>query len=167
MYYLNYVWRHGIPYGKGSTDPQVPRSYLIAMDPYRKRISVEEYLKGEFHRIVYDSALIDFRHLRSEEQAAWQKVEHDSFAWVRNQDHRLMWKEKYQFEKHLCRSCDVISPHGLSLASQKMTYQHLGDPLNTVTLHDILDNPVMRKTYAHDTLTGEFTELLLTEWEFP
>jgi len=44
------------------------------MDPYRKRISLEKHKEGHFDSVIYDSALLNFRHLTVEEQTAWHEI---------------------------------------------------------------------------------------------
>ncbi len=140
------------------------------MDPYRKRIAIERYILGKFKDIIYDSAFLDFRHLKPAEHTAWQKCilsedEDSMVAAIYNQDDRLILMEKYMFENKLCRSCIATSAHGIPLSLQKMYYKVLGDTVNGVVLWDINNHPVMFKTYATDEIAGEFTEILEELWD--
>lgn len=169
-YYRDYVWKEGIPYGIDAIDPSAPITYKIAMDPYRKRIAIEKNAKGDFESIIYDSALLDFRHLKPAEQTAWQKIilsenEQKVVAAIYNQDDRLILFETYVFEKKLCRSCLSTSGHGIPLSNQKMYYKTLGDSLNAVILFDINGHPVTYKCYEEEGDTGEFGELSEEVWD--
>jgi len=169
-YYRDYVWKEGIPYGIDPLPENAEMSYKIAMDPYRKRISIEKYKKGNFSEIVYDSALLDFRHLKSAEQTAWQKVIYDEkpdqiISHIRNQDDRLVFIETYRFEKDFCKECFAKSPHNVPISHQKMYYTSLQDAFNGVVLFDNNNHPVMFKEYQVDEGTGEFTELLEEQWD--
>ncbi len=169
-YYRDYIWKEGIPYGIESIDRTATLTYKIAMDPYRKRIAIERYELGVFKEIVYDSALLDFRHLKPAEHTAWQKCilfedDNCTTAAIYNQDDRLILIEKYAFENGFCRSCSATSGHGVPLSFQKMYYTLLGDSMNGVLLLDINDHPVMFKTYASNEITGEFSEVLEELWD--
>lgn len=173
-HYHDYCWKGGIPYGlraieEGSTT-RPSETYKIVMDPYRKRIAIEKYAGNDFFSIVYDSAFIDFRHLKSVEQIAWQKTavqtsEDRMVSQIRNQDDRLLFIETYLFEKERCRECQTHSPLGHLLSRQKMSYKSLGDAFDGVTLFDANERPVMRKRYAVDASTAEFTEVLEEIWD--
>lgn len=168
-HFKDYYWKGGIPYGISATEDLSEKNYKIVMDPYRKRISIEVYDKSVFSEVAYDSALFDFRHLKSPEQAAWQKVtvkdeENSMECLIRNQDDRLVFFETYWFEQGLCRDCVATSPHGYPLSKQHMFYKFLKDPINGVLLLDRHERPVMYKLYDADPHTGEFTKLLKEEW---
>src|ERR1700722_17709087 len=101
-FYHDYLWKNGIPYGLGTSleaisgDKEV---YKIAMDPYRKRSAIEKWHSGKFLQVIYDSALLDFRHLQPSEQTAWHKVnvheDNDNVvSEIRNQDDRTILIEK-------------------------------------------------------------------------
>ena len=63
-YYSDYYWKDGKPYGKDEINPnQSPFAYKIVQDPYFKRFSIEKYRQEHFEKNVYDSILLDFRHL--------------------------------------------------------------------------------------------------------
>lgn len=165
-FFKDYVWKDGIPYGIQPTNENLSgNSYKIVMDPYRKRISIENYLDGLFSHIVYDSYLLNFRHLNPASQTAWQKeLLPSGAALIRDQDDRIVFKETYVFEGDLCRECHVTSPHGVQLSIHKMYYKKFDDAFDGVILYDKNDRPVMQKTYAIDPESGQFTELLSEDW---
>ncbi len=165
--YKAYKWKNGIPYGIQPFEgqPEGP-SYKVISDPYFKRISIEQYDNEHFTKIIYDSALFDFRHLRATEQIAWEKREiSPTVTEIRNQDDRLILVENYTFEENRCRLCEIRSPLGVLLAKQQMLYTALNDPFNGVVLFDINGQPVIQKTYELDETTGEFTRLLAESWD--
>lgn len=168
-YYNDYVWKDGIPYGINALNDHTGMAYKIAMDPYRKRIAIESYENKQFRAVIYDSGLLDFRHLKPAEQTAWQKVtlsesNEKVIAAIYNQDDRLILIETYHFEDRFCRCCISTSGHGIILAEQKIFYKNLGDPFNGVILYDTNQHPVMFKQYENDDL-GEFTDLLEEIWD--
>ncbi|MBA2727620.1 MAG: hypothetical protein H0U49_05545 [Parachlamydiaceae bacterium] len=170
-FYHNYIWKNGIPYGLGAGSEEAPAdAYKIAMDPYRKRIAIEKWDLGKFVRVIYDSALLDFRHLQPSEQTAWQKVivQEDSetvISEIRNQDDRTLLIETYSFEKGFCRHCHTHSAHRVPVAEQKLYYKALGDAFNGVILFDSAGRGVMFKRYSCDDLSGEFTDLIDEHWD--
>lgn len=171
-HYQSYYWKKGKPYGRDKIeDPTTSLlSYKIVPDPYYRRFSIEKYKKGKFEKIVYDSFLFDFRHLKPEEQAAWQKelIEENNETTrclLRNQDDRAVLFETYSFHNDHCRSCMIYSIHGLYVAKNCMYYCHLGDSFNGVVLYDSENQPVMMKTYTFDLTSGEFSNLLSEEWD--
>lgn len=168
-YYRDYVWKEGIPYGINAIDDDSGMAYKIAMDPYRKRIAIESYENKQFKAIIYDSGLLDFRHLKPAEQTAWQKVTLSEcndkvVAAIYNQDDRLIFIETYHFEGKFCRRSTSTSGHGIPLSEQKIFYQSLGDPFNGVILYDINYHPVMSKKYELDE-QGEFSDLIEEIWD--
>lgn len=171
-YFKDYFWKEGIPYGANAIDEPSnfsALSYKIVMDPYRKHISIESYLNGQFSTAVYDSVLLDFRHLKVAAQTAWQKsVIHDNQGNVnciiRNQDDRILFLESHFFQQGFCRECRVLSVHGIALSTHRMFYTALGDHFNGVILFDRNSHPVMLKRYDVDGETGEFTQLLKEDW---
>jgi hypothetical protein len=169
-HYQSYYWNKGKPYGYGAVDPHaVAYSYKIVPDPYHRRFSIEKYKLGKFDCIIYDSFLLDFRRLASIENTAWTKelLEENSSqtrCLLRDPDDRAVLIETYTFEQQRCRSCHIFSIHGLLLAKQQLYYQALQDAFNGVVLYDIENLPVMRKTYAIDATTEEFSSLLTEEW---
>lgn len=170
MHFCDYYWKAGKPYGRDKVNFDQPASYKIIADPYYKRICVEKYAYGKFTGIVYDSLLLDFRHLQSPDHLAWQreilKEEKDkTVCLLRNQDDRVIFLESLYFEGHLCRSCILHSVHGVHLSTHSMYYESLQDSFNGVILYDIEKRPVMKKSYTVNTFTGEFEELILEEWD--
>lgn len=169
-YFRDYYWKAGKPYGREIIDPACePVSYKIVVDPYYKRFSIEKYHTGHFDKVVYDSLLLDFRHLTQEHQLAWQREvlsedNQQSICLLRNQEDRVILKEILCFEDHYCRSCQTHSVHGLPLAIHRMYYKSLQDPFDGVVLYDGEARPVMMKTYETDPITSEFTTLLNEEW---
>lgn len=169
-YFQDYYWKEGKPYGSREIHPeQAPFSYKIIVDPYYKRFSIEKYQYAHFDQIIYDSCLLDFRHLTLKDQMAWQREilkeeENSSFCLLRNQEDRAILMETLIFEKEQCRVCTTSSIHGIPLAVHRMYYCHLNDPFNGVVLYDIEKRPVMMKIYEIDPSTGEFTNLLTEEW---
>lgn len=168
-HYSSYYWKMGKPYGREKTQADSPCSYKIIADPYYKRISIEQYVEGHFKQIIYDSLLLDFRHLKSPEQAAWQRetlseTENQTICLLRNQDDRTILIETLDFEENLCRACSIHSVHGIHLSRHRMYYQSLQDAFNGVILYDSAGRPVMMKTYQIDPLTAEFSDLLTEEW---
>lgn len=170
--YSDYVWKNGLPYGiQKCTDESYKKgiSYKIASDPYHKRVSIEQYKDGEFCKVLYDSALFDFRQLQLGEQLAWQKTEvretdDAAVCHIRNQDDRLILIEEYRFEKELCRECKAFTPFGALLSIQKISYTAFKDSFNGVTLFDSNDHAVMMKHYEFDEELKEFTQLLKEDW---
>lgn len=166
-HYHDYFWKMGKPIGKINVDPfQSPLSYKIVPDPYHRRYSIEKYSFGRFDKTVYDSYLLDFRHLKSIDQMAWQKenLGDTEGNLLRNQDDRVVLKETYFFEQNLCRSCKIFSIHGIFIATSRMYYEILQDPFNGVIFFDLENRPVMKKIYQVDEDSGTFTELLSEEW---
>jgi len=150
-------------------DKDEGKNYKISMDPYRKRVSIEEYEKKAFTRIIYDSAIFDFRHLKPEEQTAWQKItieetETLTKALIRNQDDRLILSETYHFKEGVCRKSFAHSPHGIPISHQELLYRHLGDAFNGIIMYDDNNHPIMFKVYEFDENTQEFTKLLEQHW---
>ena len=165
-HYKDYYWVKGKPLGRNEVEASTASiSYKIVPDPYHRRFSIEKYEMGRFKSVVYDSFLLDFRHLHSREQAAWQKVslednELSSSSLLINQDDRAVLIETYHFEKHFCRSCLIQSVHGLPIAMNRMYYKTLGDSFNGIVLYDLENRPVILKTYELDPVSGDFTHLL-------
>lgn len=170
-HYRDYVWKEGIPYGIEVVTENADLSYKIVMDPYRKRIGIEKYMShGRFAELIYDSAFLDFRHLKPAQQLAWQKTILEEtpsmvISAIRNQDDRLVLLETYTFEGGYCRQCIARAPHGVCLSRQQMYYTALHDPFNGVVLFDSNEHPVMFKRYASDEASGEFTDLLEEQWD--
>lgn len=169
-HYRNYFWKEAIPYGFQMVTENAELSYKIVMDPYRKRISIEKYLQGKFTDLIYDSALLDFRHLKPAQQLAWHKTIVEEaptkvISAIRNQDDRLVLLETYTFDGRFCKQCMARSPHGICISRQQIYYTALNDSFNGVVLYDSNDHPVMFKRYACDVATGDFTNLLEEQWD--
>lgn len=167
--YGDYVWKKGLPYGVKPCEESALVSYRIVSDPYHKRNSVEEYRGGVFSKIIYDSALFDFRQLKVEQQTAWEKTTvaespEEVICHIRNQDGRLILIEKYAFESQRCRECRAFSPQGILISVQKIYYKGMNDPYNGVTLFDSNDHVIVQKKYAVDENSGEFTDLIEEAW---
>lgn len=160
----------GKPYGLDFVDPThqaIP--YKIIADPYYKRLSIEKFHYMQFEKTIYDSLLLDFRHLTLDDQPAWQREvikedENQAVCLLRNQDDPTILIETLFFENQLCRSCQTSSIHKVPLSIHRMYYQCLHDPFNGVVLYDLEEHPVMMKLYDIDPLTQEFTTLLKEEW---
>jgi hypothetical protein len=169
-HFREYYWKEGKPYGTQEVAPaQTSFSYKIIVDPYYKRFSIEKYHFIHFEKVIYDSCLLDFRHLTLKDQMAWQREilkeeDNSSLCLLRNQEDRAILIETLTFEENLCRICTTTSTHGVSLAMHRMYYRCLNDPFNGVVLYDIEGRPVMMKVYEIDPSTGEFTDLLHEEW---
>lgn len=171
LYYRDYFWKNGIPYGIGAVDPlsyEEP-TYKIVMDPYRKHISIEKYQKNAFQKIIYDSVFLNFRHLKNEDHRAWQKITVDEtdekvVCHLKDQDDRLVFEEIYFFKGNLCHECHAISPHGILISVQHMLYKKFQDPCNGVILYDSNHHPVVFKEYVFDEDTHAFTDLIEAKW---
>lgn len=169
-HFQDYYWKEGKPCGRKEVDPsEASFSYKIVVDPYYKRFSIEKYSFAHFDRVVYDSCLLDFRHLTLKDQTAWQREilreEKDvSVCLLRNQDDRAILFETLLFQGEGCRECTTRSVHGLTLCRHRMYYRSDQDLFNGVVLYDNEEHPVMMKIYETDPLTGEFTNLLFEEW---
>lgn len=170
-YFQDYYWKEGLPYGINPLKEKISshQTYKIVADPYHKRISIERYLSEQFVGLVYDSALLDFRHLKPTEQMAWQRIviseaDDKTVCLIRNQDDRIAFLETHYFKEDLCRECHVHSPHGFLLSIHKMLYKALNDPVNGVVLYDQNLHVVMYKQYEVDQHTGMFANLLEEEW---
>ncbi len=168
-HYRDYLWKMGKPFGIEKINSEHSLSYKIIADPYYKRISIEKYLFGRFSKVIYDSILLDFRHLKSAEQAAWQREiireeENKTICLLRNQDDRAILMEILEFQNHYCRSCEILSIHGIQLSIHRMYYKTLHDPFNGVILFDQENRQVMKKTYEINPATEEFNHLISEEW---
>lgn len=160
MHYKDYRWEKRLPIGLEKCEPE-GITYRIISDPYKKWVSVEKYSQGTLDRVVYDSHLLDFRHLNPSEQAAWQKIAlNTNRCLIRNQDDRALVFETHYFQGERCTECHIHSIHGILVAIQRMSYTALGDPFDGVTLFDSNEHPVLLKLYKTDEETGQFTELI-------
>lgn len=170
-HYRNYYWKKGKPCGVEETDAAAtPISYKIIVDPYFKRFSIEKYQLARFDQVIYDSMLLDFRHLTLKDQIAWQREilteeENLSVCLLRDQDDRAVLIETLTYDRNLCRSCIASTVHGVTVAIHRMYYRDQNDPFDGVILYDSEERPVMRKSYERDPKTGEFTVLIKEEWD--
>jgi hypothetical protein len=163
-HYTDYCWKKGVPLGIGPCEPG-EISYRIISDPYKKRISIEKYTRGSLDRVIYDSYLLDFRHLNPADQMAWRKIqlgntEKEVRCLIHNQDDRAIVYETHYFEGERCKECHIYSVHGIFIGVQKMSYTALGDPFDGVALFDSNGHQVLLKHYKTDQETGQFTELI-------
>lgn len=169
-HFRNYYWKNGKPYGIDVVDPkQADLSYKIVVDPYYKRFSIERYQRQQFEKIVYDSALLDFRHLKPIDQMAWEReliedMPNQTKYLLRNQEDRAILIETLLFENGRCRYCQLSSIHGIFLSTHKLCYTALQDAFNGVILFDAENRPVLLKKYEMDPITEEFTTLIQEEW---
>jgi hypothetical protein len=168
-HYNDYCWKKGFPEGIGKNGNN-EITYRIISDPYWKWASIEQYKLGTFDKVIYDSHLLDFRHLNPANQATWQKItlgqtDSETRCLIRNQDDRALVYETHIFKGQHCIECRIHSIHHILVAVQKMSYSALGDPFDGVTLYDSNFHPVMYKLYKTDPDTGEFTELIKENWE--
>lgn len=169
-HYLDYYWKSGKPYGKGKTNPfESPVSYKIIADPYYKRISVEKYSFLTFDTVIYDSLLLDFRHLTLKDQIAWERItlkeeNNKTTSLLRDQYDRSLFIEIVTFEGNQSKTCHVRSIHGISLCTHRMFYQEWQDPFNGVILYDNENRRVMQKIYEINLVTKEFTNIIKEEW---
>lgn len=169
-HFHDYSWKEGKPYGRQEVNPsQTSFSYKIVVDPYYKRFSIEKYKYSNFDKVIYDSCLLDFRHLTLKDQMAWQREilkedKESSVCLLRNQEDRAILIETLMFEGDRCRECTTRSVHGILLSIHRMYYCCLNDDFNGVVLYDVEKRPVMMKVYETDPSTGEFTNLLIEEW---
>lgn len=169
-HYQDYKWKEGIPYGINALDSPRGINYKISMDPYRKRITIEKYQDQTFDTVLYDTAFLDFRSLKSLDQTAWQKSiltesPKQITCLLRNQDDRVVFVEEHHMENGCCRECRVHSPQGYPLSIHKMYYKALGDRFDGVILYDPQFRPVMYKTYQIDPKTSEFSDLIEECWK--
>lgn len=159
-HFRNYFWKEGKPQALHPCTPDEPTSYKIISDPYRKRLSVEQYISGRFERVIYDSSLFDFRHLKSEQWDTWQREHLDEKrALLRDINDRIILMEYFQED-----TCQIFSPQGILIATQTEQRLSKNDPFNGVTLVDSNAKPVLIKHYDVDE-AGNFTTLLKEVWE--
>jgi hypothetical protein len=169
-HYVDYIWKGAIPYGiSPATAPFGGVTFKVVSDPYYKRISIERYNLGVFDKIVYDSSLFDFRHLKPALQMAWEKrtvFEGDEkvICEIRSQDDRLILIEHYSYLDGLCRSCTAFSPLGPLVSIQQIHYKQLGDAFDGVILFDSNHHQILQKSYSLDPDTKEFADLLQESW---
>lgn len=169
-HYKDYFWNNGAPQGLQALDlEEVSKedSYKIVSDPYLKHISIEAYEKGHFVKVVYDSQFLNFKKLKPEFQQAWERqlLNDGNECLIKDQDDRIILKERYVFKDSLCCECHIFSATDYYLASQYVYYTSLGDLINGVAFYDANDHIVMLKEYQIDELNN-FTEVTKTIWSF-
>ena len=172
-FYEDYFWDEAVPMGIRRLElEQVPDKalvYKLASDPYGKWRSIEKYVHGAFDSVVYDSLLFDFRHLKPENQIAWEKevlseCGDKSEILIRDQNDRVVLHEEYLFDQHLCRKCHVSSAHHVPISDQKMFYTFLGDKADILILYDMAGHPIMYKQYQ-SLENGEYGKLVEENWK--
>lgn len=169
IYYRDYFWKDGLPVGKDALTEPTGTCYRILSDPYKKRITVEKYVWGDFDELTYDSQLLDFRKLKVENMNAWEKKllsesEENSKFLLRDENDRVVLMETYTFKDKRCVECHTYYPMGILVSVQKIFYKEFNDPFNGVILYDGQGRQVMRKEYEMDNVTKEFGTLLKEEW---
>lgn len=169
-HFRDYYWKNGSPQGiQAIPSEEVDKgvSYKIITDPYLKHISIEAYENGSFVKVIYDSQLLNFKKLQPEHQNAWERqmLQDGNECLIRDQDDRLILRERYTFKDQFCCLCDIFSPMGPLLAKQVIVYKCLGDTMNGVIFYDANDHAVMLKEYLIDQ-NNNFTELVKTIWSF-
>jgi hypothetical protein len=170
MHYKDYIWKSGIPYGIQPTEALQGITYKVPCDPYYRVVFIEKYVDGRFDRLVYDSRLLNFRKLNPQDQTSWERkiledTENRIIAEVRNHDDQLIVIETMEYQHQLCKSCRLHSPQGIFLSEHRMSYAHLGDSFNGVTLFDSNEHVILVKKYVFDEEAGEFSDLLQEIWE--
>ena len=168
MHFRDYFWKDGLPVGLEALPDPSSTSYKIVSDPYRKRISIEKYAWGDFDGVIYDSQLLDFRTLKAENMMPWERTTlGDTKCLIRDQNDRAILFEEYQFKKHRCIECRVLTPHGVLVGVQRLFYKEFDDAFNGVVLYDANHHAVMKKEYEIHAATNEFGELIKELWEVP
>lgn len=162
MQYDDYYWDKGVPKGRGSSETKASITYKIQDDPYRKRYSVEEYEGKIFQKILYDSALFDFRSLFKGEDASWQRevlseTATSALTLIRNMEERIILREELHYDTEgKCTGCTLFSCHGVPLGTQTICDK----PFTGVQFRDISGRLVLQKEYEKNKETGEFGSLL-------
>jgi hypothetical protein len=163
--YRDYTWQKGIPVGIGPLEETASHYYKILTEPYHRYYVVEEYQKGEFVSVPYDSQLFDFRLLQPASQVGWRKesVSEDVYL-IRNLEERIILREEYHYREKRCVSCQAYSPHGPLISTQKIFYKQFDDPFDGVVLYDSIGKPVLSKRYSLDS-AGEFAKVTEEQWD--
>ena len=170
-----YYWKEGIPQCwmrvELSEAATLPLTYKIVIDPYYRRISIENYTHAHFVAVIYDSALLDFRKLHPDNQVGWQKemlseAPQEIVSLIRDHEDRVILFETQKFQDNWCRECCLSSPQGTLISIHKMYYTKQGDSFDGVGLFDANAHPVIQKNYAINE-KGEFTHLISEKrkWE--
>ncbi len=170
LYYRDYLWKNGLPYGLHPCDEKKGDLYKVLSDPYHRVVFIEKYRDGQFNTLVYDSRLLNFRKLSPQTQTAWQRTvttENDSLivSEIRNEDDQFIIKETMHFEGNLCRRCTLTSPQGIFLGEHRMSYTYLGDKDNSVYLYDSNEHCIMYKEYVFNEEELQFSDLIKECWE--
>lgn len=165
----DYFWQEGTPQPLKYIEQEAALSYKIVADPYNKHISIEKYIDGNFSAIIYDSAQLDFRHLRTQGQAAWERtlVREDckeALYLLRDHNDRIKFLEICLFDRGICRQGLVCSPNGALLSRHTICYTALGDSFDGVELYDSNDHIVMRKLYKPMADEIAFGDILNEDW---
>lgn len=163
MDYADYYWKNGVPCGIKEKMGQIDHPYKIVSDPYNKHISIEFYENGSvIPTVIYDSKLLDFRHLNEAEQMGWEKtsIPETNQCLIRDHHDRVAYIEEYEFKGDLCVACRVYSPHKILLSVNTIHYTKLGDAFNGIIFYDANHHPVMVKKYRFDDKNALFTDLL-------
>ncbi len=172
MEYNDYYWDQGVPKGRKVQGLQGKTTFKILCDPYRKRYSVEEYEGKNFQKILYDSALFDFRSLFKGEDASWQReilseTSTSALTLIRNMEERIVLKEELHYNSEgNCTSCTLYSCHGVLLGNQIIFDRAQGAPFNGVEFRDLSNRVVLQKEYEKNQQTGAFETLLRQESSF-
>lgn len=149
-FFRDYVWIDGRPHGKGQGE-----TYKITSDPYGKHTAIERYENGKYVATIYDSRLLNFKHLKRPDTQAWQRetlIPGKSHI-LRDQNNTVLFQEEIDPDG----SCHLYSPQGTLLSIHRIAS-------GRVTLYDANLHPVMVKRYAL-TQAGEFGELLEESWQ--
>jgi hypothetical protein len=161
--FKTYSWKEGSPIGLQIATEDSPITYKIVKDPYRKRISLEKYQNGNYLCTVYDSGLFDFRKLNKPEQKVWQKEDGESTSLIRDEDDRVILKERYVFVENFCREVLLFSPQDILVGRQKMFYSKLNDPFDGAILYDLEGEVVLWKRY-HTDEACHWTNVIAQGW---
>ncbi len=164
--FADYIWKQGVPRGTQKKDKT---GFKIVMDPYRKRISIEQYEDTRFVAIIYDSSLLDFRKLTPQDQMVWRRTVIEEtgttcVSLIRDAVDRLILIEIGSFDRNFCTQCEMRSPQGTLLSTHKMHSTKRGDSFNGVILYDATLRPVMCKKYEVNE-HGDFTILKEEIWD--
>lgn len=162
MYYDDYYWDKGVPKGKQPSEVPTHIAYKIHDDPYRKRYSVEQYEGKNFQKILYDSALFDFRSLFKGEDASWQREilsesSTSALTLIRNMEERIILREELHYDAQgNCMGCTLFSCHGVPIGTQTIFEK----PFTGVQFRDNSGRLVLQKEYEKNEETGEFGKLI-------
>jgi hypothetical protein len=166
-FYLKFSWKNGTPFGIDPVQGAVPVAYRVIKDPYRKRFSVERYHNLIYQSTVYDSGVFDFRKLRSAEQKVWRREEIEQGALIRDEDDRVILRERYFFLGDVCQELELRSAQDLLVARQTMYYSSLGDPFDGALLFDLEGGVILWKKYALESETNQWSHVISQGWGNP